>query len=339
MFRGEVECVVAGGGVGLVGRIAEDVLVAELLVDVGIDFVEGFFLADFEEAGAGGLGDLFENFLAVGALFGAAGITSTVAPGIAAAHAAHVRSAEAAASATVAFLVGEEDAVDEGVGALGGFDGFLEGLLAAVVDPVGEDDQRFAAMLFFHQLIGGEIDGVVEECASATVAGAAVASMATVASSSTSTGGTAATGAGLRELGRVDLVNGRQELLARGGEVLEEFDFAVEVDDEGLVFILAEQVIEEGMAGGDFLAKDAALAEAGVYEQAEGEGKIGFAGEIGDGLGLAVLVELKIVFGEVVDEGAVFIADGGEEIDGADIDGDGSGLLGKSGRQEGEDSQ
>ena len=53
------------------------------------------------------------------------------------------------------FLVGEEDAVDEGVGALRGFDGFGERFLAAVVNAVGEDDECFAALLLFHELAGG----------------------------------------------------------------------------------------------------------------------------------------------------------------------------------------
>ena len=47
-------------------------------------------------------------------------------------------------------LVGEEDAVDEGVGTLSGFDGFGERFLAAVIDAVGEDDEGFTALLLFH---------------------------------------------------------------------------------------------------------------------------------------------------------------------------------------------
>ena len=58
---------VADGGVGLVGGIAENILIAEFLVEVGIDFVESFFLGDFIEMPAGRFGDLFENLFAVGA--------------------------------------------------------------------------------------------------------------------------------------------------------------------------------------------------------------------------------------------------------------------------------
>ena len=165
------------------------------------------------------------------------------------------------------------------------------------------------------------MDGVVEQSA-ATVA---VTARATAVAVSTATG--AAAGAGLRELRGVDSINGGLEFLSRRGEVLEEFDFVIEVDEEGFVFIFAEDVVEEGAAGGAFLIEDAALAEAGVDEEAEGEGEIGFFGEIGDGLGLGVLFEGEVVFGKIADEVAALVADSGEEIDGGDVDGDGR-LLG-----------
>jgi hypothetical protein len=125
----------------------------------------------------------------------------------------------------------------------------------------------------------------------------------------------------------VDLINGGLEFLAGRGEVLQKFYFAIEVYDEGFVFVFAKDVVEERAASGEFLVKDATLAKAGVNEKAEGEGKIGFSGEIGDGLRLGVLFEEEVILNEGVDEGVVFIADGDEEIDSVDVDGDGSGLL------------
>src|ERR1700688_5318604 len=98
------------------------------------------------------------------------------------------------------------------------------------------------------------------------------------------------------------------------------------MDEEGFVFVSAQDVIEERAAGGAFLVENLALAEAGVDEETEGEREVGFLGEIGDGLGLAVLVESEVVFGEVADDVAVFVADGGEKIYGGDIDRDGRGL-------------
>jgi len=99
------------------------------------------------------------------------------------------------------------------------------------------------------------------------------------------------------------------------------------MDDEGFVLVFAQNVIEEGMAGREFLIEDAALAQAGVHEEAEGEREIGFLGKVGDGLWLVVLGEGEVVLGESVDEVSVLVADGGEEIYGADVDGDGCGLL------------
>ncbi len=194
----------------------------------------------------------------------------------------------------------------------------FEGFLAATVDPVGEDDERFSALLLFHQFVGREIDGVVEK--SAGTAGA-VPAMAAITPSACAGGSTAARTC-LQVLRRVDLVDGRVKLLVGGGEILEEFDLAIEVDEEGLVLVFAQEVVEEHMAGGDFLRQEAALTAAGVDKQAEGEGQVRLTGEIGDGMGLGVLLEQEIVFGEVVDECAMFVADGGEEIDGGDVDGD-----------------
>ena len=127
------------------------------------------------------------------------------------------------------------------------------------------------------------------------------------------------------------MIDGCEEFFARSGEVLEEFDFVIEMDEEGLVFVFAEDVIEKRAAGGAFLIEDAALAEAGVHEEAEGEREIRFLGEIGDGLRLAVLIEGEVVFGEIADEVAVFVSDGGDVIDGGDVEGDRRGLLAEEG--------
>ena len=97
----------------------------------------------------------------------------------------------------------------------------------------------------------------------------------------------------------------------------------IEMDEEGFVFVLAQDAIEERAAGGALLIEDATLAKAGVDEEAEGEREIGFLGEIGDGLGLGVLLEGEVVFGKIADKVAVFVSDGGDEIDGGDVESDG----------------
>jgi hypothetical protein len=165
------------------------------------------------------------------------------------------------------FLIGEEDAVDKGVSALGAFDGVGEGFLAAAVDAVGEDHEGFAALLFFHEFIGGEVDGVVEKGA-ATVA-VSVRAVAVFAAAAIAPRGSAS-GTGLGELWGAELIDGGKEFLAGGGEVLEKSDFEIEMDEESFIFVFAQHVIEEGAAGGAFLIEDSALAEAGVHEEAKG---------------------------------------------------------------------
>ena len=327
--------VIAGGGVILGGGVAEDILVVEFLVEVGINFVERLFLRDFEEAPAGSSGDLFENFFAVRTrFFGAPGIAAASS---ASAHstAAHARASETGSIAVALFLVGEEDAIDECVGAQGGFERFVEGFLAAPVDTVGEDDEGFAAVLLFHKFVGGEVNRVVEEGAATATVAAAVGAASVAAA--TATRGTAA-GTGLRELRRVELIDGREEFLTVRGKVLKEFDLAIEVDEESLIFVYAQDAIEESAAGRAFLVENLALAEAGVHEQSEGERKIGLLCEIGDGLGLAVLLKGEVVFGEIADDAAVFVADSGEEIDRGDVDSDGRGLLAEQ-RKSGEEKK
>ena len=132
----------------------------------------------------------------------------------------------------------------------------------------------------------------------------------------------------MRKLRGVDLVDSGEKFLAGSGEVLEEFYFVIEVDEEGFVFVFAKDAVEERAAGGPLLVEEAALAEAGVHEEAEGEREVGLFGEIGDGLGLGVLFEDEVVFGEIVHEVAVLVADGGEEIDGGNVEGDGGLLAG-----------
>ena len=124
----------------------------------------------------------------------------------------------------------------------------------------------------------------------------------------------------------------------RGGQVLQQFHFAIEMDKEGFVFVAPQDAVEKRAAGGAFLLQYPALAEAGVHEQAESERKVGLFGEIGDGLGLAVLLESEVGFGEIAEDVAVLVADGGEEIDGGDVEGDGRGLLADK-RKSGQEKQ
>src|SRR5208337_2086519 len=202
----------------------------------------------------------FQNFLSVGVRFFRAWRIAT--PSASPAHAAsHVRTAESS-PVSIGFFIGKQDAINEGIGALRGRDGFRQSLFAAVVDAIGEDDDGLAAWLLFHQFVGGQEDRVIEQCA-ATAPAVRTAS----ASSAAARGATAATrGATLRELRRVNLIDGRLQFLAGSGEVLKERNFPVELNDKGLVLVHAQNLIEKSAAGRALLIDDASLAHAGVHQ-------------------------------------------------------------------------
>jgi hypothetical protein len=115
------------------------------------------------------------------------------------------------------------------------------------------------------------------------------------------------------------------QLLVRRSQILQQFDFAIEVNDESFVPIFAHHLIQKAMAGAALLVENAALAHAGVDEETKGQRKVGIASEVVNGLRSTILAESEIIFGKVVDDFAVLIADSGEHIDDFDLDGDGCG--------------
>src|SRR5580692_4268113 len=160
---------VVADGVALVGGVGEAVLVAEVFVDFGVDLVEGLFLGSPEELAAGFPGDLFQDFLAVGALL--LRVPSTAA---AAAHPAAAPTHSKSPGAAVVFVfIGKQDGVDDGVGALGGGNGLGHGFLAAVVHTVRKKDQRLAALLLAHQFVRGQENRVIKKRSTAVPATAA----------------------------------------------------------------------------------------------------------------------------------------------------------------------
>ena len=108
---------------------------------------------------------------------------------------------------------------------------------------------------------------------------------------------------------------------------MQKFHFAIEVNHERLVLVFAKHVIEESVAGVALLVEDAALAHAGIHQQAQGERKIGVRREIGNCLRMAVLLQREIIFGEVANQSAMFIAHRGEHRHQLDVHGDGGALL------------
>ena len=66
---------------------------------------------------------------------------------------------------SLAFVVArlrEIDGVDNGVGTLGGLDRALQVSLAATVDAVRENNESLSTLLFFHQFIRRQKNGVVK---------------------------------------------------------------------------------------------------------------------------------------------------------------------------------
>ena len=224
-MKAEIDLVVSAGGGVLTGGVAETVLRAQLLGDLVVDLGNVLALLDLEEASAGLLGHALEGTfcrqralgrivaaVAATAVASATGVAATT--GIAATATARVAATAAGVATRVAtttavlrvvlvgFFAFEVNGVDDRVGALGGLDGFDEGLSAAAVTAVGEDDDGLASGLLAHELVGGEEEGV-EEDGSATAAGA-VTTAAVIR------------GGGIACAGSVDLFEGR--LKQRAGQ-------------------------------------------------------------------------------------------------------------------------
>jgi hypothetical protein len=330
LAEGKFDLVVAGGCGVLAGGIAEAVLGAQLFDDLIIDLGYILILLDLEEAAAGLLGHAFKVFLSVDVASGiiAASIAATrisaswvtsarvASAGIAAAGVAATRISTTGVAATVlgAILVGlfafEVDGVDDGVGALGGFDGFDEGLSTAAVAAVGEDDDGLATGLLAHELVGGEEEGVIENGASAATGAAGCATV--VRGSGVSAGG-------------VYLLESGLEQWAGRGQILQELSFGSELNNECLIFRRSQHLIEEGAAGGSFLVDDFSLREACVYQQTEGKGEIGVLVEVANRLRLTVDLKDEVILRKILNERSFFVADDDREVDEAGVDGDGGG--------------
>ena len=70
-------------------------------------------------------------------------------------------------SSIVRLIIFEQDGINHSVGLLRRLNRLLHAELAASVHTVRENDESFAALLFFHQFVRGEIGCVIEKGASA----------------------------------------------------------------------------------------------------------------------------------------------------------------------------
>ena len=91
------------------------------------------------------------------------------------------------------------------------------------------------------------------------------------------------------------------------------------MDEERFVLVLAQDVLEEFVAGVALLVEHARLAAAGIEQQAERQRKIALLGEVADGLRAPVFLDGELVLGQIVDDLALFVADGGQDVDDVDV--------------------
>src|SRR6185312_13958181 len=175
--------------------------------------------------------------------------------------------------------------------------------------------------------IGGKIDGIVKLRAASAHALAALARLLRRVAAAVVIVGIVVR-IGMRGLKGVQRVF---QLGARRGHILQKLHFMIEVDEEGDVLFLFQHLVEKFVAGGALVVQHIALAKTGVHEQAEGERQVALLRKIMDGLWGAVIGEDEIVFGEILDQRAVFIAHGGKCIDDIYFYGDIGWLVGRGG--------
>ena len=155
--------------------------------------------------------------------------------------------------------------------------------------------------------MGRQIDGVVEH----RTFGIRTARQGSAAL----TGQAAATG---RRSINARAIEGCPQQARRVGEVLQQVGIDIEADHERQV-LGAQDLIQK--IGPDFLLhlEHLPLAAAGIDQNAQGQGEVGFGGEILDGLRVAVLVDLEVVPGQIGNQPAFLIFDIEEELDNIDI--------------------
>src|ERR1700722_24002 len=158
-----MDLVVSGSSVRFIGCVTQGVLIAQFLVNGGVDLVDGLLFGNFKEAAARLSGYLLEDFFPIGARFFRISTVST------AAHSTSVAAAVAAAISSVLFLISEKDRVNKSVRALGRFDAVSQTFFAAAVHSIRKDDEGFASLLLFRDFIRCEVYRVIKQGAAPSV--------------------------------------------------------------------------------------------------------------------------------------------------------------------------
>src|ERR1700722_11223216 len=262
---------VVAAGLVLGRGVAQHELGAQFFGDLGINVIHRVFLFDLKVASPGLLGNFLKDFLAVGAirLPAPAGIASPwiapawiSSPGIATSRVAAAHAAAPAHALVVIVIVvlvpSDIYRVNDGFGLLGRLDGAVQGLLAAPILPVGQDNDGLATGLLLGNFIAGEKNRVVKQGAGAALP--------------VGTGTLVGALDALDGLLGVDKPYCFLQLGVIRGQVLKQLDFAIEMDHKGTIGRPRDHLVEEAAAGAEPPVHVVPLAHAGVDQQSHGQG-------------------------------------------------------------------
>ena len=224
---------------------------------------------------------------------------------------------------TVIILVRKQNRIDHRVRALRRSDGLRQAFFASAIHAVRKHDQRFPSLLFSGHFVRRQINGVVKQRSAATVTTAAAAATAAARIVRIAAGATARR---LRKLWSSHLVQRGLQFLPRRRQILQQLHFAIEVNQKGLIAILAQYVIHEGPAGAALPIQKPPLAHAGVHQQSQDQRQIGLLREIFYRLRMPILLQNKIILGQILDQFSVFVPHAGQHVYDAHVDGNRRGL-------------
>jgi hypothetical protein len=91
------------------------------------------------------------------------------------------------------------------------------------------------------------------------------------------------------------------------------------VDHERDILLRPQDLIEKAGARIPFLADEAPLAPAGIHEQSQRQWQIALLREVPDRLGTPVLVQQKLLFGQIAHDFALLIAHVREDVHHFDV--------------------
>ena len=114
-------------------------------------------------------------------------------------------------------------------------------------------------------------------------------------------------------LRHLQLVQRFLQLLPRGRQVFQQLHFFVEMNQKRQIAVRAQHLIEKALAGGALIVQHVALAGAGI-QQPERQRQIGLPCEVANHLRVALFVQHELLLVQVLDDLALLVAHGGENV-------------------------